>query len=355
MNSEPSSTEPVPIPVSSPFASQALGSSASADELMSTASPESTSPLFRQSFSGPSVGYSTVSPSTSLSSSPTDAVSPPRSNTGAPLERHKCKPVSHHPATALAPEAASQSAFSARIIHSLILSYLVHNCYENTARALIEASPYCQNFSELKVDSPIRKNGAMCECEKRDLSEKRMDSFGEVGLMSKRRTLMQYVREGCILPALELSNELLNFGSQRTTLRSCHPELYADMLCQHFTELIRNEDNLSALMFARTTIAPLCREIDKGFSQLRQYVPLIAYKQPELSPHLDLLQNECRESLADRLNGSILATLCGRSGPFCHQSPLEYLLRQLCLVMSKLKRQSYSVSIVLKEASDFSG
>lgn len=164
-----------------------------------------------------------------------------------------------------------------------------------------------------------------------------------------RRKIITNTNNGDIQSALSLANGLLQSHTKPTSLSESFPETYVRALCQHFVELIRANENFSALAFARDTITPFGKQYHEALVLLQRYLPLLAYSQPELSPIFDLVDLDRRATLAEELNSCTVAWLKGDSGLFCTRPLLERVIRQIILVKRKLSNDQWSLNDVLDE------
>lgn len=158
-----------------------------------------------------------------------------------------------------------------------------------------------------------------------------------------RLKMMTFINKGDIQPALILADDILKRHKNSCTLRTAYPEAYSRALCQHYVELIRVNDNLTALSFARSTIRPFSMQYNDAFVRLQKYLPLLAYDKPESAPMFDLLDVSHRNSLAEYLNGCIVACLTDDTDTLCTIPLLGRGLRQLTHVMRKLKGENWSL------------
>lgn len=157
---------------------------------------------------------------------------------------------------------------------------------------------------------------------------------------------MACIHNGEIQTALSLADSMLKLCNPATSLRESRPEMYMQTLCQHYVELIRSKDNLEALYFARSTMRPFMTEFKEAFQLMQPYMPLMAYEKPEESPCFDLLHLSQRADLAQSINGCVMASLANDKSELCTVPVLERILRQLVLVMRRLKGQAWSIASV---------
>lgn len=202
-------------------------------------------------------------------------------------------------------EAYSHKSLSSPTVQEHILSYLLRNCYRETALAFLSAD-------------------ITCECYRPTLSP------GQLSQLDGRRAMMDAVLNGDILRAIDMADKMLG-----TSCSILFPMVYLRLLCQHFVELVRNRKTHDALSFAQQTIAPFAKQHPDGLSLLQGYLPLLAYHEPELSPLFELVDGKKREELAEALNGSVFGHLREKSGET--QYELERLMQQLTMVMRRIR------------------
>ncbi|XP_015573512.1 glucose-induced degradation protein 8-B homolog isoform X1 [Ricinus communis] len=167
------------------------------------------------------------------------------------------------------PRHYEQVAIKDNDIHSIVLSYLVHNCYKETVESFIA----CTGM----------KQPADC-----------LDD------MEKRKRIFQYALEGSALKAIELTEELAH------DLLENNKDLHFDLLSLHFVELVCTRKCTEALEFAQTKLTPFGK-VQKFVEKLEDFMALLAYEEPEKSPMFHLLSLEYRQQVADNMNRAILA------------------------------------------------
>ncbi|XP_015884908.2 uncharacterized protein LOC107420458 isoform X1 [Ziziphus jujuba] len=154
-------------------------------------------------------------------------------------------------------------------IHSIVLSYLVHNCYKETMESFISSAGMKQPTDYVED-------------------------------MEKRKRILNFVIEGKGLKAIELTEELAH------GLLEKNKDLHFDLLSLHFVELVCSRKCTEALEFAQTKLTPFGK-MDKFVDKLEDFLALLAYDEPEKSPVFHLLSLEYRQDVADSLNRLILA------------------------------------------------
>lgn len=248
----------------------------------------------------------------------------------------------------LPPTAAESCAVPDGLIRSLVLSYLLRNCYRATALAFVTADadnpPAQQNGHTPLPDSP--SDASMSDARTPDKAAHLTHSLtpAELDQLDQRRSMMDRILSGDICGGIALAESLLSSPAtavSKTTLKDAFPAVFLRLLCQHFVELMRQRKPIDAISFARDTIAPLSKSIPSGLLLLQNYLPLLAYMDPETSPVFDLLDVAHRQTLAEELNDYVFAYLHqsqdGKQDPSVfRQSGLERLMRQLSVLMNKL-------------------
>ncbi|PNY17900.1 glucose-induced degradation protein 8 [Trifolium pratense] len=160
-------------------------------------------------------------------------------------------------------------AINEKDVSNIVLSYLIHNCYEESAESFIASTG-------LKRPTDYLDN------------------------MEKRKKIFHYALEGNALKAIELTEQLSPEILEKNT------DLLFDLLSLHFVELVRSRKCTEALEFAQTKLSPFGKE-GKYMEKLEDFMALLAYKEPEDSPMFHLLSLEYRQQFADSLNRTILA------------------------------------------------
>ncbi|CAH8354388.1 unnamed protein product [Eruca vesicaria subsp. sativa] len=182
-------------------------------------------------------------------------------------------------------------------IHSIVMSYLLHNCFGETADSLA---------STTGIKQPVidRDN------------------------LQRRKQIMHFVLEKKALKAVELTEE---FGQE---LLEKNKDLQFDLLCLHFVELVCDRKCKEALEFAKTSLAPF-GEVQKYVGKLEDVMALLAYEDPEKSPMFYLLSSEYRQQVADNLNRTILEHTNHPS-----YTPMERLLQQVTVARQYLTEEN---------------
>ncbi|XP_031488953.1 uncharacterized protein LOC116256682 isoform X2 [Nymphaea colorata] len=189
-----------------------------------------------------------------------------------------------------------QVAINDKDVHNIILSYLLHNCFRETAESFIS----CAGMNQ-PADYPME--------------------------MDKRKPIFHSAMEGNALKAIELTQELAH------DLLEKNEDLHFDLLSLHFVELVCSKKCTEALEFAQTKLTPFGK-VQKFVEKLEDFMALLAYEEPEKSPMFHLLSREYRQNVADSLNQAILAYSNLPSYP-----SLERLIQQTAVVRQCLSQE----------------
>ncbi|KAK9947009.1 hypothetical protein M0R45_012446 [Rubus argutus] len=204
------------------------------------------------------------------------------------------------------PSHYNQVAINENDTHSVVLSYLVHNCYKETMESF--------------VSSTGMKQPADC------LED-----------MERRKRIFHCAMEGNALKAIELTEQLAN------DLLEKNKDLHFDLLSLHFVELVCSRKCTEALEFARTNLTPFGK-VKKYEEKLEDIMALLAYEEPEKSPMFHLLSKDYRQQVADSLNRAILA----------HSNLPSYTAMERLIQQATAVRQSLSEDNVKNGSPPFS-
>lgn len=180
-------------------------------------------------------------------------------------------------------------------IHSIVMSYLVHNCFKETADSFI-ASTGMKQPSEYLED------------------------------IENRKRIFKFALEGNARKAIELTEELA------PDLLEKNKDLHFDLLSLHFVELVCAKNCTDALEFARSKLSPF-GNVQKFVEKLEDFMTLLAYEEPEKSPMFHLLSLEYRQHVAESLNRAILA-----HANFPSFTAMEMVIKQLTVVRQCLNQ-----------------
>ncbi|XP_010271531.1 PREDICTED: glucose-induced degradation protein 8 homolog isoform X1 [Nelumbo nucifera] len=181
-------------------------------------------------------------------------------------------------------------------VRNIVLSYLVHNCFKETAESFIA----CTGMKQ-PDDYPVD--------------------------IDKRKPIFHFALEGNALKAIELTEQLAH------DLLEQNKDLHFDLLSLHFVELVCSRKCTEALEFAQTKLTPFGK-VHKYVEKLEDFMALLAYEEPEKSPMFHLLSMEYRQQVADSLNRAILAYANQPS-----YSAMERLVQQTAVVRQSLHQE----------------
>ncbi|GLJ05570.1 hypothetical protein SUGI_0020490 [Cryptomeria japonica] len=154
-------------------------------------------------------------------------------------------------------------------VRNIVLTYLMHNCFKETAETFIS----CTGM----------KQPANCPFD-----------------IDRRKPIYNFALDGNALKAIELTNQLA------PDLLENNKDLHFDLLSLHYVEFVRMRKCSDALEFAQAELTPFGKQ-DKYVGKLEDCMALLAYEEPEKSPMFHLLSMEYRQNVADSLNRAILA------------------------------------------------
>ncbi|KAI5007309.1 glucose-induced degradation protein 8 homolog isoform X1 [Hordeum vulgare subsp. vulgare] len=169
----------------------------------------------------------------------------------------------------LDPRLYEDASVSDNDVRNIVLSYLMHNCFKETAETFLSSTGL-----KLPVDYTVD--------------------------VDKRKAILKFVVEGDAVKAIELTEELA------PKLLENDMDLHFELLSLHFIELIRSRKCTEALEFGQKKLTPFGK-VAKYVEQLEDFMALLAYEEPEKSPMFHLLTPEYRQNVADSLNRAILA------------------------------------------------
>ncbi|KNA12080.1 hypothetical protein SOVF_128870 [Spinacia oleracea] len=183
--------------------------------------------------------------------------------------------------------------------HSIVLSYLVHNCFKDTVESFVG----CTGI----------KPQANC------LED-----------IDRRKRIIKFALEDSSLKAIELTEELAPGLLEQST------DLHFDLLSLRFVELVCLRKCTEALVFAQEKLTPFGK-VQKYVNKLEDFMALLAYEEPEKSPMFHLVSLDYRQDVADKLNRAILAHTKQPS-----YSSLERLIQQTSVVRQHLNQEPNS-------------
>uniref|UniRef100_A0A0E0JPE6 Jacalin-type lectin domain-containing protein n=1 Tax=Oryza punctata TaxID=4537 RepID=A0A0E0JPE6_ORYPU len=174
-------------------------------------------------------------------------------------------------------------------VRNIVLSYLMHNCFKETAETFLSSTGL-----ELPVDYTVD--------------------------VDKRKAIFSFVLEGNALKAIDLTEELA------PNLLENDMDLHFDLLSLHFIDT-------EALEFGQKKLTPFGK-VPKYVEKLEDFMALLAYEEPEKSPMFHLLSPEYRQNVADSLNRAVLAH-ANRPA----YSSLERVIQQATVVRQYLQQE----------------
>ncbi|KAG5543119.1 hypothetical protein RHGRI_016015 [Rhododendron griersonianum] len=195
-------------------------------------------------------------------------------------------------------------------IHNVVLSYLVHNCYNETVESFISCTGMKQLANHLED-------------------------------MEKRKRIFHFALDGNALKAIELTEELA------PELLDRNKDLHFDLLSLHFVKLVCSRKCTEALEFAQTKLTPFGM-VQKYVEKLEDFMALLAYEEPEKSPMFHLLSLDYRQHVADSLNRAILANANQPS-----YSAMERLIQQTTVVRQSLNQDHVKDGVLPFALKDF--
>lgn len=237
-------------------------------------------------------------------------------------------------------------------LKAIIWDHMIFNCYEQSALALISERSFLQDLNDHYQE---RSRGigklpriAHDPCESVNTSD--IDTFYTENnfQLQTRKLIIEHVRVGHITDAISLANRVLSSLSPPRMIRDAQPELYIDLLCQEFVELIRAGKTFDAFWYMRHVLIPIDTNGAAAQMKVKKLIPLLAYENAENSPHTKLLDMDVRGSLADRLNSVLIAEQRGRSGVFANKSELEVFLMKVAFTVQKVTGQTLSLEALLE-------
>ncbi|CAI9116829.1 OLC1v1018094C1 [Oldenlandia corymbosa var. corymbosa] len=181
-------------------------------------------------------------------------------------------------------------------IHNVVLSYLVHNCFNETVESFTSCTGMKQSADSLES-------------------------------MEQRKKILHFALEGDALKAIEL------IGQLAPELLEKNKDLHFDLLSLHFVELVSSRKCTEALEFAQSKLTPFGK-VQKHLKKLEDFIALLAYEEPKNSPMFYLLSADYRQQVADFLNRAIL-----EHANLPSHSALERLIQQTTVVRQCLSQE----------------
>ncbi|KAI8988289.1 CTLH/CRA C-terminal to lish motif domain-containing protein [Mycotypha africana] len=227
------------------------------------------------------------------------------------------------------------------VYHSLVFEYLIHNCYKNTARALLKEKNELENFHVRT--SYVNKIQFMAKTE--------IDDDHTWTLLDARKSIIAAIETGDINLAFALIKKSFPTIAVHNLIPNGVPppndneaikihNILFQLKCQQFIEIIRTSTVQQALRYAQVNLRPTNATTTK---LVEEVTTLIAYTDPYQSQVGHLLAQDRRSQLATEVNHILLA--------HCNlpiQTSIERLSRQMLLVEEELAKEDES-SIDIRE------
>ncbi|GAA5815734.1 hypothetical protein MFLAVUS_009248 [Mucor flavus] len=202
---------------------------------------------------------------------------------------------------------------------SMVIEYLIHNCFKNTAKALINETSRLENCNSIQKGN-IKKNLI-------DLDNELTDAIEQGDILEAFALIKTH------FPVLaSLDNVPNSKPPNDLEAIKLHTVLFK-LKCQRFIEIIRSttpSSELEAIRYAQTHLKATNSELKE---KVKEVTALIAYADPHQSQSKHLLTQERREQLAKEVNDVLLAQ--------CNlpvQTSIEKVARQYSLVEEELHK-----------------
>ncbi|OAD05555.1 hypothetical protein MUCCIDRAFT_109424 [Mucor lusitanicus CBS 277.49] len=232
------------------------------------------------------------------------------------------------------------------------MEYLLHYCYKDTAKALLDEMQHldeCSKAIKLKVHNADDQavNVPSNHDKKHTVDISMLDKNNiEWNHIDARKDIHNAIREGDIGRAFTLIekhfpdlmriyntiNRMEVALQDRSTLPKSHCTIYK-LRCQQFVETLRSSGPIEAIQFAKFYFRP-CSKLYKELTD--DATSLIAYT--DLASH-DRSSQHHRDRIADEVNEMIL-----ESQHFSPQTALEKLWRQKTAIQVELDNQKRQAS-----------
>ncbi|KAI8342110.1 CTLH/CRA C-terminal to lish motif domain-containing protein [Chlamydoabsidia padenii] len=236
------------------------------------------------------------------------------------------------------------------VCHDIIMEYLMHSCYKNTAKAFDTEYQKQRQYTAIMI--PSHKPDAMdiddmdCDitnghCLVKDekawiLLEARKDLYDAIerGDIPKAFDLIQKRFPGLVQNSIfdptfdNNSNKQDNDMMETETDKAKTYRVLFKLRCQQFIEIVRSSNEVEAIEYAHRYFGPVQNEYH---DMITEVAPLIAYAKPEQSEQAHLLSQERRQQLAEEVNCIVLA--------YCkmpEQTSMEKLQQQYQVVQQEL-------------------
>ncbi|KAI8093015.1 CTLH/CRA C-terminal to lish motif domain-containing protein [Halteromyces radiatus] len=214
----------------------------------------------------------------------------------------------------------------------IIMEYLMHSCYKNTAKAFQNEYKKQSQYSHLLLPLSSHKPDEM------DIDQVDFNLNNDTilikdeqawNLLDARKDLYDAIERGDIPKAFDLiqqrfpgllrnnplasnnnnddSNDM-NANGVISKLEDQETERIGRVLfklrCQQFIEIVRSSTEVEAIRYAQQYLRPMHKEYQ---DMITEVASLIAYADPEKSNQAHLLSQDRRRQLADEVNCVVLA------------------------------------------------
>ncbi|KAI8368038.1 CTLH/CRA C-terminal to lish motif domain-containing protein [Blakeslea trispora] len=204
---------------------------------------------------------------------------------------------------------------------AIVIEYLLHNCYQQSAKALFKD---VQSLSDSTVDTTRLKD------KRQDYLKEKNIKWNEI---DTRKDISYAIQQGDIAKAFSLMEthfpDLIESYNNYTsdTQSTLHSTLY-ELRCQQFIETLRTQGDIKAVQFAQEHIRPW-RKVYPDITN--NVLILIAYHDLENENTRELLSQERRDKMAEQVNKTIL-----ESRHLSSTTSLEKIWRQKITVQEQL-------------------
>ncbi|KAG6432072.1 hypothetical protein SASPL_103645 [Salvia splendens] len=241
-------------------------------------------------------------------------------------------------------------------IHTIVLSYLAHNCFKDTLESFVSCTGMKQPVDHLQdmekrktfchsaygtsgrllsdsaylirifrssegVEQPFLKGS------KFGVRDRRVSGKGLEIWLCLFAGIYHFALDGNASKAIEMTEEFA------PGLLEENKDLHFDLLSLHFVELVSSHKTQEALLFAQCQLTDFGKE-QKYVKKLEDFMALLAYDEPEKSPMFHLVSSEHRQNVAESLNRAILA-----HSKLPSYSAMERLIQQTTVVRQCLSQE----------------
>ncbi|CAO3623006.1 unnamed protein product [Mucor hiemalis] len=214
----------------------------------------------------------------------------------------------------------------------MVIEYLIHNCFKNTAKALLTETSKLENCTSILQTTEKQKKGLFS------------DYDAQWTLLDARKSLTDAIERGDILEAFELIKKYFpSFAAYDVVPNGIPPPndpegealhmVLFKLKCQRFVEIIRSSTSTSSMEALRYAQTHLKAPQDALKEKVNEVTALIAYTDPHQSRSKHLLSQERRDQLATEVNNVLLAQ--------CNlpvQTSIEKISRQYSVVSEELHK-----------------